>query len=201
MKKLIIASQNKDKVNEIKKILPKYIQLISLKDINYYKELAENGLKIEENAVEKTNFVHKLTLEDCFSDDSALEIDALNGEPGVYSSRYAKISPIYKSNIEKVLIKLKNKKNRQARFRTIIALNFQRDILTFEGVLKGKIGHEPKGDKGFGYDSIFIPIGYDISLAQMNTEQKINISHRTIAIKKMICYLNKKINDKNLVYN
>ena len=197
MKKLIIASQNKNKIAEIKDLMPKYIDLVSINDLNYNKTLEETGSTIKYNAIEKSKFVNKLTLIDCFSDDSGLEIQALGGEPGVYSARYSQIEPKYNSNIEKVLKKLEGISDRKALFRTVIALQLDGEQFIFEGILKGKISKKSLGDNGFGYDSIFIPQGHKKTLAQMDSKDKIKISHRTIAIKKMIFTLNEKIIDKS----
>lgn len=186
---LIIASQNQNKLVEFKKILGDKINLFSLSDIGLNQEIPENEKTIKKNAIFKAKFVNRQTGKNVFADDTGLEIDSLNGEPGVYSARYSGVERNSDKNIELVLTKLKNKSNRNSRFKTIISLILDGKSVNFEGVVEGKITEEKRGSNGFGYDPIFQPNGYSSTFGEMSLKEKNKISHRSIAINKMVQYL------------
>ncbi len=186
---LIIASQNQNKLVEFKKILGDKINLFSLSDIGLNQEIPENEKTIKKNAMFKAKFVNTQTGKNVFADDTGLEIDSLNGEPGVYSARYSGVDRNSDKNIELVLRKLKNKANRNSRFKTIISLIIDGKSVNFEGVVEGKITEEKRGSNGFGYDPIFQPNGYSSTFGEMSLKDKNKISHRSIAINKMVQYL------------
>ena len=186
---LIIASQNQNKLVEFKKILGDKINLFSLSDIGLNQEIPENEKTIKKNAIFKAKFVNTQTGKNVFADDTGLEIDSLNGEPGVYSARYSGVERNSDKNIELVLTKLKNKSNRNSRFKTIISLILDGKSVNFEGVVEGKITEEKRGSNGFGYDPIFQPNGYASTFGEMSLKEKNKISHRSIAINKMVQYL------------
>ncbi len=186
---LIIASQNQNKLVEFKKILGDKINLFSLSDIGLNQEIPENEKTIKKNAMFKAKFVNTQTGKNVFADDTGLEIDSLNGEPGVYSARYSGVERNSDKNIELVLTKLKNKSNRNSRFKTIISLILDGKSVNFEGVVEGKITEEKRGSNGFGYDPIFQPNGYSSTFGEMSLKEKNKISHRSIAINKMVQYL------------
>ena len=186
---LIIASQNQNKLVEFKKILGDKINLFSLNDIGLNQEIPENEKTIKKNAMFKAKFVNTQTGKNVFADDTGLEIDSLNGEPGVYSARYSGVERNSDKNIELVLTKLKNKSNRNSRFKTIISLILDGKSVNFEGVVEGKITEEKRGSNGFGYDPIFQPNGYASTFGEMSLKEKNKISHRSIAINKMVQYL------------
>ena len=188
---LIIASQNQNKLVEFKKILGDKINLFSLSDIGLNQEIPENEKTIKKNAMFKAKFVNTQTGKNVFADDTGLEIDSLNGEPGVYSARYSGVDRNSDKNIELVLRKLKNKANRNSRFKTIISLIIDGKSVNFEGVVEGKITEEKRGSNGFGYDPIFQPNGYASTFGEMSLKEKNKISHRSIAINKMVQYLKK----------
>ena len=186
---LLFATSNKNKVLEIKKILPKEFNIKSLDDIGFCEEIPENENTIEGNAIFKANYMYKKYNLNVFADDTGLEVDSLNGKPGVHSARYAGISKNSRDNINKLLKKLKNKKNRKARFKTVIALIINSKIHTFEGVVEGIITKKPKGENGFGYDSVFIPSGYTKTFGELSIEEKNSISHRSLAMNKLIDFI------------
>ena len=186
---LIIASQNQNKLVEFKKILEDKINLFSLSDIGLNQEIPENEKTIKKNAMFKAKFVNTQTGKNVFADDTGLEIDSLNGEPGVYSARYSGVDRNSDKKIELVLRKLKNKANRNSRFKTIISLIIDGKSVNFEGVVEGKITEEKRGSNGFGYDPIFQPNGYASTFGEMSLKEKNKISHRSIAINKMVQYL------------
>lgn len=188
--KLVFASNNQNKINEIKSMLPKSIELLSLKDIGCIEDIPETAKTIEGNAILKANYITKKYNLPCFADDTGLEVEALNGEPGVYSARYAGESKNSDDNMNKLLDNLKDKSNRNAHFKTVIALNIDNNQYLFEGIAKGKIITEKKGEKGFGYDPIFIPEGFSTTFAEMEMREKAKLSHRGIATRKLIEFLN-----------
>jgi len=187
--KLIFASHNNYKFNEVKKILPPHIELLSLTDVDFFTEIEETENTLEGNALLKANTIYKELNLNCFADDSGLLVDALNGEPGVYSARYAGSQKNDNDNIEKLLAKLTNSTNRKAHFKTVMALVINGNAFLFEGIIKGAITHEKRGTNGFGYDPIFVPDGYSQTFAEMNAETKNSISHRGIALKKLMDFL------------
>lgn len=191
MIKIVFATNNKNKIKEVQKLLPTNIKLIGLEDIGCKDDIPETQHTIKENSIQKVNYINSKYNLDCFADDTGLEISALNGDPGVFSARYAGSERNSKKNIEKVLKNLNNIKNRNARFKTVIALSYKGEILTFEGVCEGVISNEIQGDGGFGYDPIFKPNGINKTFAELSFDEKNKISHRAIAIKKLIDYFNK----------
>ena len=186
---LIFATGNQNKLLEINKIIPNNIKIISLKDLKFSDDIPENENTIEGNAIYKAKYIYNKFNTNVFSDDTGLEVEALNGEPGVYSARYAGEACDSNDNINKLLKKLKKKKNRNARFKTIIALIIENKIHTFEGIINGEILKNPIGENGFGYDSIFRPAGYSKSFAELSINEKNIISHRSLAIKKLINFI------------
>jgi len=190
MIKIVFATKNKNKIKEIQNLLPNKIELISLFDIECINEIPETQNTIKGNAIQKANYIKSNYNLDCFADDTGLEINALNGEPGVLSARYAGYEKNSKKNIKKVLKNLKNKSNRRAQFKTVIAFHYKGKFLTFEGLCKGKIIDKIKGNAGFGYDPIFIPDGSNKTFAELSVSEKNKISHRSIAFNKLIDYLN-----------
>ena len=187
--KLIFASRNENKFLEIEKIIPKKIQLGNLNELNFYDEIPENEETIEGNATFKAEFIHSKFGVNVFADDTGLEVEVLNGKPGVHSARFAGIECDSNKNINKLLELLKNKKNRKARFKTIIVLIFKQQIYQFEGIVNGEILYKKKGKNGFGYDSIFKPMGLNKSFAELSIEIKNKISHRAIAMSKLIDFI------------
>ena len=187
--KLIFASHNEHKTTEIRQLLPPDIQLLSLNDLNYHDEIEESAATLEGNALLKATHVFTLFKLPCFADDSGLEVEALDNRPGVYSARYAGEPKNDERNIAKLLDDLKEFTNRSARFRTVISLILPTTSLSFEGIIEGEITHEKKGSNGFGYDPVFQPIESSITFAQMSMEQKNTISHRALALEKMISFL------------
>ena len=187
--KLVFATNNRHKIEEVRKILPDAIELLTLSDIGCTEVLPETGNTLEQNASQKARYIHDKYGYDCFADDSGLEVDALHGRPGVFSARYAGGQGNSAENIKKVLGELNQETNRKAKFRTVIALMIGEGTNFFEGEIKGSITHQEKGSGGFGYDPIFIPDGQELTFAEMEPEQKNNISHRAVAIHKLAEYL------------
>ena len=186
---LIFATSNQNKVLEIQKILPKKFNIKSLKDLNYFEDVPENETTIEGNAVFKAKYIYEKFNINVFADDTGLEVEALNGEPGVHSARYAGTTRNSEKNIKKLLKNLKNIKNRNARFKTVIALIIDNKLHIFSGIVEGYILDSPKGNNGFGYDPIFCPNGFDKSFAELTLKEKNLISHRSLAMKKLIDFI------------
>lgn len=186
---LIFASNNKHKLEEISDLLKGISVVKGLKEIGINEEIPENQDTLEENALEKAMYIYNKYGYNCFADDTGLEIDALNGRPGVYSARYAGIGCTFDDNVNKILQELGDSKNRKARFRTIIALVENGRVFTFEGEVKGEIIREKRGEEGFGYDPVFIPEGYLQTFAEMDLNLKNKISHRAKAIEKFVMFL------------
>ena len=187
--KLVFATHNQNKFQEVKKLVPEHIELVSLDDIGCYEEIPETGKTLEENAQIKADHVTSKYHLSCFSDDTGLLVDALDGAPGVYSARYAGIQKDANANMEKLLRALENTDNRHARFETVIALNLSSQNQLFRGTVHGKITKEKKGTEGFGYDPIFQPEGYAQTFAELSMEKKNSISHRARAITQLIDFL------------
>lgn len=188
--KLVFASSNKNKIKEIKNIIPSSIQILSLEDINCDDEIDETEDTIEGNAIVKANYIANKYGIPCFADDSGLEVEILNGAPGVYSARYAGNEKNDLQNMNKLLQEMKGKSNRNAQFKTVIALNMNGIQKTFTGIIKGVLIEQKKGENGFGYDPIFVPENHDKTFAELSFEEKIKLSHRSIALKKLISFLN-----------
>ncbi len=190
--KLVFATNNLYKFQEINDVLKNNVTLLSLKDLKFNEEIPETHETIEENAVEKAFYIYRRFGINCFADDTGLEIDALNGRPGVYSARYAGESCSFEDNMKKVLNEMTGITNRNAKFRTVIALIEKGETHYFEGIIHGKILEVPRGKQGFGYDPVFQPVGYEKSFAEMTLAEKNKISHRALAIGKLVAYLNKE---------
>lgn len=186
---LVFASHNNHKVEEVRALLPNFINLLSLNDIGCSEDIPETAKTIEGNALLKVEYVRKHYNLNCFADDTGLEVDALNGAPGVYSARYAGPAKKDADNVDKLLQNLKNTTNRKAHFKTVIALDINGKTQQFTGICKGIILEELRGENGFGYDPIFMPEGYNQSFAQMPQDLKNEISHRGKALQKLILYL------------
>lgn len=189
--KLVFASNNKNKIKEIQQMLPESITILSLEDIGCTEDIPETAETIEGNAILKANYVTKKYGYDCFADDTGLEVEALNGEPGVYSARYAGEQKDANENMNKLLSNLENKTNRNAQFKTVIALNINKNQYLFTGIVKGNIIKEKIGNQGFGYDPIFVAENDTRTFAQLSIEEKAVISHRGIAVKQLIDFLSK----------
>jgi XTP/dITP diphosphohydrolase len=187
--KIVFATNNLNKLSEVQKMLPNSIELLTLKDINCLEEIEETETTLEGNAKLKADYITQKYGYSCFADDTGLEVDSLNGAPGVYSARYAGNQNDSEKNMQKLLTALESKSNRKAQFRTAIALNINDKQFLFEGVCKGKILTEKNGDQGFGYDPIFKPENYTTSFAEMSSEEKNTISHRGIAVRKLVEFL------------
>jgi XTP/dITP diphosphohydrolase len=188
---LVFASNNRHKIQEIQNLINDSIQILSLEDIGCTEDIPETADTIEGNAILKANYVTENYGYDCFADDTGLEIDYLNGAPGVYSARFAGEQKNNQDNIDKVLIELQNTDNRKANFKTVIALNLNKEQHLFTGIINGTIETLPKGIQGFGYDSIFQPDNYKVTFAEMNQIEKSIISHRGLAVKQLLTFLAK----------
>ncbi|MDT0553877.1 non-canonical purine NTP diphosphatase [Urechidicola vernalis] len=186
--KIVFATNNLNKLQEVQDLLP-FFNVVGLKDIGCEEDIPETGDTLEENAKIKANFVKEKFGFNCISDDTGLEVEALNGEPGVHTARYSGDSRDPNKNMDKLLNELEGESNRKAQFRTAIALVLDDEQFVFEGVCKGEITKEKQGEKGFGYDPIFKPEGSYETFAEMDIDEKGRISHRGIAIQKLIIFL------------
>jgi len=187
--KLVFATNNVNKLKEVQEILPNSIELLSLKDIHCFDEIDETATTLEGNARLKASYIKAKFGYNCFADDTGLEVESLNGKPGVYSARFAGEPSDSENNMQKLLHELNGKENRKAQFRTAICLNLDGKQFLFEGICKGEILTEKQGEKGFGYDPIFQPKGYQQSFATMQRNEKNKISHRGLAIEKLVTFL------------
>jgi XTP/dITP diphosphohydrolase len=187
---LVFATHNLNKVIEVQDMLTSGIQLVGLDQLGFNTDIDEDGLDLESNAQIKAMHIFGVFGKNCFADDTGLEVDALNGLPGVYSARFAGEQKSDKANIDLLLEKMKNKSNRKAQFRTVICLVLDGQKRLFDGVIEGEITTEPKGSGGFGYDSVFKPKGFDITFAEMDAYTKNAISHRFLAFRKLVNHLN-----------
>ncbi|WP_294610612.1 non-canonical purine NTP diphosphatase [uncultured Bacteroides sp.] len=189
-RKFVFATNNAHKLEEVTAILGNRIELLSLKDINCHTDIPETADTLEGNALLKAQFIQENYQMDCFADDTGLEVEALNGEPGVYSARYAGDGHNAEANMLKLLHAMEGIENRKAQFRTVFALIIDGKEHLFEGVIKGEIIKTRRGNSGFGYDPVFVPEGYSQSFAEMGNELKNKISHRAIATNKLCKFLN-----------
>lgn len=187
--KIVFATNNKHKLDEIRKISQGKIEILSLSDIGCHDEIPETGTTLEENALMKARYIKEKFGFDCFADDTGLEVDALDGAPGVFSARYAGEACNPQDNMEKILRVLQGEKNRKARFRTVIVLLLNGGQYFFEGEIKGEIIEEKRGTAGFGYDPIFLPEGYNKTFAELGDDEKNKVSHRAVATKKLVEFL------------
>jgi XTP/dITP diphosphohydrolase len=188
--KLVFATNNPNKLSELQALVPDGIEILSLKEINCNEELPETNPTLQENALQKAQYIYQNYGFNCFADDTGLEIEALGGAPGVYSARYAGEDCNAEDNMQKVLAKLENEENRNAKFRTVIALIIKGEENLFEGECSGEITKTKSGVEGFGYDPIFTPKGYEITFAEMSKQEKGAISHRGRAVEKLVSFLN-----------
>jgi len=188
--KLIFATNNRHKVDELRAVLPAGMNIITLEEAGINQDIPEPFETLEENALAKSTTIYELTGQDCFSEDTGLEVEALNGEPGVKSARYAGDSRSFDANIDKLLAKMEGQNNRNARFRTVISLLIGGTETRFEGICNGQITAEKRGKSGFGYDPVFIPAGDTRSFAEMTLAEKNSYSHRARATEKLVAFLN-----------
>lgn len=187
--KIVFATHNLNKLKEVQKIVPEGIELLSLNDINCFEEVPETQLTIKGNALQKAEFIKQHYHVDCFADDTGLEVVALNGEPGVFSARYAGPQKDSEDNIQKLLTNLQDQTNRKAQFKTVIALSLGDEMHTFTGICEGEITKEKHGDGGFGYDPVFKATGYSQTFAEISMEEKNKIGHRGKAIQQLVSFL------------
>ena len=190
--RLVFATQNNGKYDEVNKMMPSNVSLLSLNDLNFKENIKETGKTLKQNAKIKSDFIFENFRINCFADDTGLEIDSLNGMPGVYSARFAGENCNSQDNIEKVWKLLTIHKNTNARFKSVFSLNLNGKTFFFEGKIDGKIIFERKGQNGFGYDSIFVPNGHSKTFAELSLVEKNKISHRSEALKKLIMFLDKQ---------
>lgn len=187
---LIFATNNQHKVDEINDVLPSHIRSVSLKEAGIDVDIPEPHDTLEDNAREKARTIRQLTAKDCFSEDTGLEVDALGGDPGVQSARYAGDERSFDRNIDKLLANLAGQANRSAQFRTVICLLLNGEEHLFEGICRGRIIEDRKGSQGFGYDPVFIPEGGEKTFAEMSLQEKSAFSHRKKAVDKLVAFLN-----------
>lgn len=187
--KLVFASNNKHKIQEIKQLLPETFKIVSLEDIGCKEDIPETADTIEGNAILKADYVTKNYDLPCFADDSGLEVDVLNGQPGVFSARYAGEQKNDEDNIQKLLNELQSHSNRKAQFKTVIALNLNGEQHLFTGIIKGQIISEKRGTNGFGYDPVFVAQNSDKTFAELSSEEKNKVSHRAKAVKELVSFL------------
>ncbi|MBC8756814.1 non-canonical purine NTP diphosphatase [Kordia sp. YSTF-M3] len=188
--KLVFATNNANKVKEVQSLLPSHITILSLKDIGCEEDIPETQPTIEGNAIQKAQYIKEHYGYDCFADDTGLEVNALNGEPGVFSARYAGEQRNADDNMNKLLNELQDKNDRSAHFKTVVALILNGQQHTFEGICKGSIINEKIGDQGFGYDPIFMANGFEETFAQISLAEKNCVGHRGKAVQKLIDFLN-----------
>ena len=199
--KIIFATNNQHKLMEISNLLGDRFTLLNLTDVNIKEEIPEDYPTLEENALFKAKYIHKATGMNVFADDTGLEIEALNGSPGVHSARFAGVHKDFNANTEKVLNLMKGKMNRSAKFRTIIALILDGSEYLFEGIIGGKIIEQKRGNEGFGYDPIFVPEGKELTFAEMTLNEKNKISHRALAFEKLKLFLSQNHSPDNKEIN
>lgn len=190
--KLVFATHNQNKLQEIQSLLPQNIELLSLSDIGCTEDIAETSETIDGNALQKAHYVKEKYGYDCFADDTGLEVEALNGAPGVYSARYAGAEKSDAANVEKLLTNLKTESNRAARFKTVIALCLQEKEYLFEGICEGTIIREKRGSAGFGYDPVFVPLDQPHTFAEMELSEKNKLGHRGKAVRALLDFLTNK---------
>lgn len=192
MRKLVFATNNRHKLDEVGEVLKGHLEILSLKEIDCFDDIPETADTLEGNALLKAEHIYNKYGYDCFADDTGLEVEALNGRPGVYSARYAGEDQNSERNIARLLEELKDKENRKARFRTVVALIEEGKVSYFEGKIEGRIIVTPRGTTGFGYDPVFVPDGYSQTFAELGSGVKNKISHRALAIQALIKYLQQK---------
>jgi len=188
--KLVFATNNKHKLEEVRSMLRSEFELLSLNDIGCNEDIEETEDTLEGNAKIKSDFIKDKFGKNCFADDTGLEVEALDGAPGVYSARYAGSNVSFQDNVNKLLEEMQGVENRKARFRTVISLTLNGEQYFFEGICEGEITKKQSGDQGFGYDPVFSPFGTDLTFAEMSLEDKSKISHRGIAVREFVAFLN-----------
>ena len=188
--KLVFATNNLNKLQEVSSMISNQIKIISLKDISCNEDIIESENTIKGNAILKANFIKNNYGYDCFADDTGLEVDFLDGKPGVYSKRFAGKNSTDELNMQKLIMCMEESNNRSARFKTVIALNINNELTTFTGICEGEILTKKRGSNGFGYDPIFLPKGYTKTFGEMDMTDKNKIGHRSKAVNKLITYLN-----------
>lgn len=191
--KLVFATNNAYKLEEIRTALPPTFEIAGLKEIGITEEISETASTLEGNAIQKARYIYNKLSTSCFADDTGLEVEVLDNRPGVLSARYAGNECNSEKNINKVLAEMAGEKNRKAKFRTIIAFIHEKQIYCFEGQIQGEISTEKRGEEGFGYDPIFIPQGYNKTFAQMSLFEKNKISHRSKALEKFISFIHSEM--------
>lgn len=191
-RKLVFATNNAHKLEEVREVVKDSFEILSLADINCHDDIAETGVTLEENALIKARYIKEKYGYDCFGDDTGLEVESLGGAPGVYSARYAGDGHDAKANMKKLLHEMQGKTDRQACFRTVIALIMDGKEYLFDGRIDGTIISEEKGSAGFGYDPVFLPDGYTKTFAELGTDIKNTISHRALAVKALCEFLEEK---------
>lgn len=189
MRKLVFATNNAHKLHEVRNILQQSYEIISLAEIGCTDDIPETAPTLEGNALIKAKYISDRYGVDCFADDTGLEVTALDGEPGVFSARYAGENHDASANMKKLLHNLEGIANREAKFRTVIALIENGEVRYFEGKIEGRIAEHPQGNEGFGYDPVFIPNGFEKSFAELGLEEKNKISHRALAVQELVAYL------------
>ncbi len=189
MNKLIFATNNQHKLKEVNSMLYGIVEVVGLEAIGCFDDIPETADTLEGNALQKAEYIQSRFHHDCFADDTGLEVEALDGRPGVYSARYAGEPSDSNKNIDKLLNQLEGKSNRKARFRTVISLIINNKKYSFEGIVYGTITHHRHGEEGFGYDPIFIPDGYNTTFSQMSETEKNSISHRGRAVSKLVDFI------------
>jgi len=189
MKKIVFATNNPHKLSEVRRLLGELFEIVSLKELGFHEDIPETGKTLTENASQKSHFIYEKYGLDCFADDTGLEVDALNGAPGVFSARYAGEKATYDENVIKLLRELDGEQNRTARFKTVVSLILDGKEYLFEGKVEGRILQERSGTAGFGYDPVFQPEGYSETFAQMGPELKNKISHRGQAMARLAKFL------------
>jgi XTP/dITP diphosphohydrolase len=187
---LVFATNNPNKLKEVQSLLPHHIELLSLTDIGCFEDIPETQNTIKGNAIQKATYIKEIYGYDCFADDTGLEVEALKGAPGIYSARYAGEHRDANDNMHKLLDNLKDKNNRSAKFKTVIALHYKGQLHTFTGICKGEITVEKRGTHGFGYDPVFKPKGYNKTFAELSLEEKNKIGHRGKAMLQLVAFLN-----------
>lgn len=191
---IVFATNNPNKIKEVQALIPSHIKLVSLKEIGCLEDIPETQDTIEGNAVQKANYIKEHYGLDCFADDTGLEVEALDGAPGVFSARYAGPDRNADDNMNLLLSELKSEENRSARFKTVIALYFKGELITFEGICEGEINKSKTGTEGFGYDPIFQAEGYKKTFAEISLDEKNRIGHRGKAVSKLVTYFKNPLN-------
>lgn len=191
---IVFATNNPNKIKEVQALVPSYIKLVSLKEIGCLEDIPETQYTIKGNAVQKANYIKEHYGLDCFADDTGLEVEALDGAPGVFSARYAGPDRNADDNMNLLLSELKSEENRSARFKTVIAMYFKGELITFEGICEGEITKNKTGTEGFGYDPIFQPEGYKKTFAEISLDEKNRIGHRGKAVSKLVTFFKNPLN-------